>query len=255
VKKFYNSFEFAEKVDPSAFERVSVFEGHLLQPVNTDVLAVPDSFSAWVFTSLFFGFVVFAWLLSFNLKRVWRILGALFGNRGFARLTKDGNLFSEQLFLPFIILMTICISLFAFRVGMLFDLWDVAGIETLAIFGRVMFAVGLLCFVKVVIAKICAWIFKEQAAATRYLLNLFVFFAGITLLFLPLLLVAFFGDFWLQKSVVYAMIFLFAVWHIWRGVRGFLVILSATKFSYVHIFLYLCTLEIGYYLLVYVIFM
>ena len=185
MKNIYHSFEFAEKVDPNAFERVSMFEGHLLQPINTEALPIPDSFSAWIFALLFFGFVLFVWLLSFNVKRVWQILGALFGNRGFSRLTKDGNLFSEQLFLPFVVLMILIFSLFAFRVGMLLELWDISGIESLATFGQVLLGVGLLYVVKVVIIKIRGWIFKEQVASGLYILNSFVFNAGLTLLFLP----------------------------------------------------------------------
>jgi hypothetical protein len=240
-------------MDPGTFQRTSVFNGHLLQPVNTELLPIQDSFSAWVFALLFFGFVLFAWLLSFNTKRVMQIFGAIFGNRGFSKLTKDGHLFSEQLFLPLIILVLFCFSLFAFRIGMLFDFWSISGLESLAVLGQVLLSVGLLYFVKVIIIKISAWIFKEQITATQYLLNLFVFNAGLALIFLPLSLVAFFGDIWLQKTIVYVMIFLFAVWFIWRAIRSFSVRISVTKFSYVHNFLYLCTLEIGYYLLVYVI--
>jgi hypothetical protein len=251
---FYTSFlDIAEKVDASTFQRISVFENHLLTPVNTESLLIPDSFSAWFFALLLFGFVLFAWLMSFNIKRVGQMFGALFGNRGFARLTRDGDMFSEQLFFPFVILMLLCFSLFVFRIGMLFEFWDMLGPETIAIYGQAVLGVGILYLVKVVFVKISAWIFKEQAAAKQYLLNLFVFNTSLTLLFLPLLLVAFFGDSWLQTSVVYTMIFLFAGCFIWRGIRSFLVTMFATKFSYVHIFLYLCTLEIGYYLLVYVV--
>jgi len=253
TKKITHCFEFAERGDPSAFERVSMFEGHLLQLVNTEALPISDSFSAWIFALLFFCFVLFAWLLSFNIKRVGQILSAFFGTRGFNRMAKDGHLFSEQLFLPFVMLMLACSSLFAFRVGMLFEFWDILEFEALIIFGQVMLGVGMLYLLKVVIIKIGAWIFKEQAAATQYLLNLFVFNVCLTLLFLPFLLVAFFGDSWLQTSTVYAMIFLFGVWLVWRGIRSFLVIIPVTKFSYVHNFLYLCTLEIGYYLSVYMV--
>ena len=254
MKEYCNkSFEFAEIVDPTTFERVSMFEGHLLQRVNAEALSTPDSFSAWIFVLLFFGFVMFAWLLSFNIKRVIQLLSALFGNRGFNRLIKEGNLFSEPVFFPLVILLLIGLSLFAFRVGMLAGLWNIAGLETLFTYGQVMLGVGALYLVKVVIIKIRAWIFKDQSAAILYLQNLFVFNSSLTLMFFPLLLLAFFADLWLQTIVVYVMIFLFAGWFIWRGVRSFLVINSATKLSYVHNFLYLCTLEIGYYLLVYVI--
>ena len=248
-----SSFELAEPIDPTTFERISMFEGHALQVANTEVLPLPDSFNVWIFALLLFGFVVFAWLLSFNIKRLGQIFNALLGNRGFNRLIKDGNLFSEQLFLPLVILLLIGLSLFAFRVGMLYDFWSLSGIETLAIYGQVIVGVGILYLVKVVIIKIRGWIFKEQVATTPYLQNLFVFNSCLALMFFPLLLVAYFGDAWLQISMVYFMIFLFVCWFIWRSVRSFLVINSATKLSYVHNFLYLCTLEIGYYLLVYVI--
>ncbi|MDR0437284.1 MAG: DUF4271 domain-containing protein [Bacteroidales bacterium] len=245
--------ELAEKVDVETFERISMFDGHLLKIINTEGLSMPNPYSAWFFALLFFSFVLFAWLMSFNIKRVGRLLGALFGNRGFSRLTRDGDVFSEQLFFPIIILMLLCFSLFVFRVGMILGFWTMLEPETIAIYGQVMVGVGLLYLVKVIFIKISAWVFKEQTAATQYLLNLFVFNTSLTLLFLPLLLMAFFGDSWLQTSAVYTMIFLFAVWFIWRGVRSFSVTMSLTKFSYVHNFLYLCTFEIGYYLLVCVI--
>ena len=245
--------DITEKVDIGTFQRVSMFEEHLLKPVNTDYKEIFNQFSVWGFALLFFSLVLFAWLMSFNLKRVGQVLGALFGTRGFSRLTRDGNVFSEQFFLPLVVLMLLCLSLFVFRVGTLLEFWGILGSETITIYGQIVFGIGLLYLVKVVIIKISAWIFKEQVTATQYLLNLFVFNTGLTLLFLPLLLIAFFGASWLQDWIVYAMIFLFAGWFIWRGVRSFLVINSATKLSYVHNFLYLCTLEIGYYLLVYVI--
>jgi len=253
MRKLSQCFEFAERGDPTAFERTSMFEGHLLQPVNLDVLPMPESFGAWVFVFLLFGFVMFAWLFSFNMERVLRIPNALLSNRGFGRLTKNGNLFAESLFLPLIILVLVCFSLFVFRIGLFFGFWDFLGIETLIIFGQVVLAVGLLYLLKVALIKTLAWIFKEQAVARQYLLNLFVFNAGFAIILLPVLLVSFFGDSWLQTNVVYIMIFLFAVWFIWRAVRSFLVIISETKFSYVHNFLYLCTLEIGYYLSIYLI--
>jgi hypothetical protein len=243
----------AEKVEVGMFKQTSVFAEHLLKPVNSEGLPISEPFSAWFFALLFFGFVLFAWLMSFNVKRVGQMLSALFGNRGFARLTRDGDVFSEPFFLPLTVLILLCFSLFAFRVGMLLEFWDMFGTETIVIYGQVALGVGLLYLVKVIIVKIIAWIFKEQVAATHYLLNLFVFNAGLALLFLPLLLAAFFSDFWFQTSMVYAMIFLFVGWLIWRGIRSFLVTISLTKFSYVHNFLYLCTLEIGYYLLVYAI--
>ncbi|MCL2414439.1 MAG: DUF4271 domain-containing protein [Bacteroidales bacterium] len=253
MKKYTAVFEFAEKGDPTAFERASMFEGHLLQPINAEALPMPDSFSAWIFALLFFSFVVAGWLLNFGMKYVRQMPDALFGNRGFGRLTKERNLFSEQLVLPFIILILLCFSLFALRVGMLFGYWDVSGVETLIVFGQLVLVVGLLLLLKIAIIKVFAWVFKEQASSRQYLLNLFVFNASFALLFLPFLLVSFLGNSWFQTNIVYAMIFLFAVWFIWRAIRSFLILISATKFSYVHNFLYLCTLEIGYYLSVYLI--
>ncbi len=246
-------FDFAETVEIGTFERSSIFDGHLLTPVHTNELPVPDLFNAWFFALLFFGFVLYAWLISFNIKRMGHLTNALFGTRGFNRLMKEGNIFSEQLFFPLMILIVLCFSLFAFRIGMMLGFWDMLGPETILTYGYTALGVGLLYLGKIAVIKIIAWIFKEQTAAQQYMLNLFAFNTNLTLLFLPLLLVVFFGNLWLQTGVLYAMIFLFAVWFIWRGIRSFSITISVTKFSYVHNFLYFCTLEIGYYLLVYVV--
>ncbi len=63
-------FDFAETVEIGTFERSSIFDGHLLTPVHTNELPVPDLFNAWFFALLFFGFVLYAWLISFNIKRM-----------------------------------------------------------------------------------------------------------------------------------------------------------------------------------------
>ena len=234
-------------------ELISMFEGHLLKPVHTKALPMPDVYNEWFFALLFLGFVLFAWLMSFNIKRVGQIFGALFGNRGFGRLLRDGDVFSEQIFAPFVALMLLCFSLFIFRIGMLMEFWGMLDTATIAIYGQIILGIGLIYLIKVGLIKISAWIFKEQTAASQFLLNEFLFRISLTLLFFPLSLLAFFGDPWLQTSIIYVMIFLFAVWFVWHGIRSFFITISLTKFSYVHNFLYLCTLEIGYYLLVYVI--
>jgi len=253
IRKISQCFDFAEKVNPSTFQRTSVFEEHLLQPVNLEALPMPDSFGAWIFVVLLLCFVVATWLLIFSVKYVRLIPNAIFGSRGFGNLLKERNLFFRQVFLPFIVLALLCFSLFVLRIGMFFGVWGISGAETLIIFGQVVVVIGLLCLFKIAIVKAFAWIFKEQASTRQYLLNLFVFNAGLALLLLPFLLVSFFGDSWFQTYVVYAMILLFAVWFIWRAIRSFIILISTTKFSYVHNFLYLCTLEVGYYLLVYLI--
>jgi len=196
--------------------------------------------------------------MSFHIKRVGQIFGALFGNRGLGRLTRDGDVFSEQLFFPLIILILFCFSMSVFQIDMTLGFWTILEFETSFTYELVMAGVGLLYLAKVVFVKISAWIFKEQTAASQYLLNLFVFNASLALVCLPLLLIVFFcesyfDNSWLQTGAVYVMIFLLAVGFIWRGVRSFFIIKSLTKFSYVHNFLYLCSFEIGSYLFAYVV--
>ena len=245
-------FETVERVGATTFQRHSIFDGHLLKPVNTEALPIPELFNSWFFALLFFGFVMFAWLISFNVKRVGQMLGALWGHRGFSRFQREGDVFTEQLFFPLLLLVLLCLSLFGFRVGMLFGVWDMRDPETITTYGQMALGLGAVYLVRVIIIKIHAWVFKEQEMSKHYLLNIFVFNTSVAMVFLPLLLIAFFGDLWLQKIATYVMIFLFAVSYIWRAVRSFAVTIPVTKFSYVHNFLYLCTLEIGYYLLIYV---
>jgi len=253
MKELHKSFEFAEKVSPTEFQRPSMFEGHLLQPINAEALLIPDSFSAWIFALLLFCFMMSAWLLIFGIKHFQRLPNAFFGNRGFSRLAKERAFFSQQLLLPLIILTLFCLSLFVLRIGMMYEWWDISGLETLLIFGQIMLFIGLLYLVKIALIKVVAWIFKEQVSGRLYIMNLLLFNVTLAMMLLPFLLMSFFGDTWFQANVVYGMMILFAVWFVWRAIRNYFVLISATKFSYVHNFLYLCTLEIGFYLSVFLI--
>jgi hypothetical protein len=253
MKELHRSFEFAEKVCPTEFQRPSMFEGHLLQPINAEALLIPDSFSAWIFALLLFCFMMSAWLLIFGIRHFQRLPNAFFGNRGFTRLAKERAFFSQHLLLPLIILALLCLSLFVLRIGMMYEWWEISGVETLLIFGQIVLFIGLLYLVKIALVKIVAWIFKEQASARLYIMNLLLFNVILAMLLLPFLLMSFFGDTWFQANVVYGMMILFAVWFVWRAIRNYFVLISATKFSYVHNFLYLCALEIGFYLSVFLI--
>ncbi|MDR2906659.1 MAG: DUF4271 domain-containing protein [Bacteroidales bacterium] len=246
-------FELPEPVEVGMFQRPSLFSEHLLKPVHAEVVPRKEPFSDWLYVLLFGCFVLYAWLLTFNIKRVGQILGATLGHRRFSRMQHNGNVFAEPFFFPFLLLVVLCFSLVVFRLGAWFDAWPLQGSNVLTSFGGIVAGVGLMYLLKVMLIKISSSIFKEQAAGMLYLQMLFVFNVSISLFFIPLLLMAFLAETQVQTATLWVMIFLFAVWYIWRGVRSFWEVKLLTKFLYVHNFLYFCTLEIGYYLLIYVV--
>lgn len=246
------AFDFSGTLDISSYQCSSVFQHHSLRPLNDELLPILDSFNEWFFVVLFLSFTLYAWVMGFNFKRIGQMITATAEHRGFNRLIRDGNIFSEQIFFPLIALIVFCFSLLMYRAGILLDYWEMNEPNAILHYGQILLGFGMLYLVRVVLIKIHAWIFKEHAAAHHYLLNLFVFNTVLSLFFLPLLLVTFFGEPRLQTGIFYILFFLLSGWYIWRWIRSFFYINSLTKFSYVHNFLYLCTLEIGYYLLVYV---
>jgi hypothetical protein len=219
----------------------SMFSSHQLQPSGIQHNQPHKTQPGWIPALLLLSFILLAWGQVFYHKRIQQIFRAPFSKRFINQLTRDGNLFSERISIAMGIVYIITWSLLVYESNEMIFGVSFKGIEGIRLYGIITAIIIGMLIVKVLLVRFLGIIFKTRETTASYLLNLLIF----SLLSGPVLLMALVFIIYL-KSVMILMIFLFvfAGLMVFRFLRGFFIGMALRKFSYLFLFVYLCSLEI-----------
>ncbi|HTX89216.1 MAG TPA: DUF4271 domain-containing protein [Bacteroidales bacterium] len=194
----------------------------------------------WILGVLLLCFALLAWAQYFNRTRLRQILTAPFLKRYMSQLVREGDLFSERISVPLALLYLLVIPLLAYETNLHFDFIRIR-LGSFLVYLIFSAALDLYWLAKYILIRLLGSIFKTYQTTREYLLNILVinFITGIVLLpFLTLMV-------YLKSPVLlYISLCLFGISFVFRFGRGFLIGFSLKKFSYLYLFVYLCTLEI-----------
>ncbi|MCX6242471.1 MAG: DUF4271 domain-containing protein [Bacteroidetes bacterium] len=226
---------------PSPAYRTSLFNEHQLQARtfrNSEHQHYP---SDWIIISFLACLIIFAWSHFFYYKRLRQIYRAPLSQRFLNILTKEGSLFKERISLALSLVYIFTFSFFL--VLMLKELLPdfVSRFPEYQVF--LFCAAGMLVFwsVKITAIRFLGIVFRTMPATRDYLQNVlsFTFITGIIIL--PLLILILF----LQSSILlYITLVVIGLMNFFRLLRGFFIGISLKKFSWLFLFVYLCSLEI-----------
>ncbi|MFZ4521126.1 MAG: DUF4271 domain-containing protein [Bacteroidales bacterium] len=219
----------------------SIFQAHKLQPTEFQALHPRESQPDWVLGVLVLCLVLIAWVQVFYHKRVEQIFRAPFSKRFINQLTRDGNLFQERIAVALGIVYFLTFSLLIYEFNELILGYSVRGISGITLYGLItMVNIGVLA-VKLAMIQVLGVIFKTKETTGNYLLNLLIF----ALLSGPMLLVFMVFIVYLKSvAILYICLALFILLFALRFMRGFFIGIALSKFSYLFLFVYLCSLEI-----------
>jgi hypothetical protein len=226
---------------PKPVYEKSIFKSHKLQPTDFHVNKLQNTQPDWMLAILILCFVLLAWVRVFYPKRIQQIFRAPFSKRFINQLTRDGNLFRERIAVAMgtVYILTFSLLLYEFNEKVLGI--AVRGVSGMVLFGLITaISIGFLA-AKVALVQFLGAIFKTRETTSNYLLNLVIF----ALLSGPVLLIAMVLIVYLNSVVVlYLCLFIFILLLALRFMRGFFIGIALTKFSYLFLFVYLCSLEI-----------
>jgi hypothetical protein len=196
----------------------------------------------WILGILLLCFVLLAWVQVFYRRRLRQILMSPYSKRFLSQLVRDGDLFSERLSIALGILYLITTSLFIYEVRVLvFEKDTVTFINGFPFFALISLCV--LCFwaLKIALINFLSFVFKTRQTSREYLLNILIFNILTGIFLLPVLVLTIY-----LKGLTFLWIctFIFALFFLFRLIRGFLIGISIRKFSFLFLFVYLCSLEI-----------
>jgi hypothetical protein len=219
----------------------SLFTGHALKPTGKGSREMPAAHPDWITGILIGGFIMVTWAYVFYFKRIRQIIQAPFSKCFINQLVRDGNLLRERVALVLAAIYFLSFALLLFILNERYDTVHLASFTGFTFYLLILGGLLLFWMIKFLFINLLAVIFKTQATSGEYLLNLVIFNLMNGLVLLPLMVLTLYlrSEYLLFICLIFSLLlFLF------RFVRGFLIGITLTKFSYLFLFVYLCTLEI-----------
>ncbi|MCK9218583.1 MAG: DUF4271 domain-containing protein [Bacteroidales bacterium] len=219
----------------------SLFSTHLLHPKTYVVRDYSHYPADWITGILIFCFILIAWTQVFYFKRVKQIFQAIFSKRFVNQLVRDGNLFNERVSIAYSMVYVLAFSLFLYQCNDRIIGFFPAGLHGFLLYAIFTAGVFLFWTGKMFAVQLLGTVFKTRETTYNYLLNYLVF----CLITGPVILI--FLVFIIYLKSHFLLIFcsvLLGFFFAFRVVRGFLIGITLHKFSYLFLFVYLCSLEI-----------
>jgi hypothetical protein len=195
----------------------------------------------WILAILIFCIILITWARVFYYKRLQQIFRAPFSKRFINQLAREGNLFKERVSVALGIVFVLTDSLLLYEFNQQITGFTFHGLREVWLFWSIVLIVIAFQAVKVATIRLLGIIFKTRETTNSYLLNMLIF----ALLSGPLLLVGLILILYLKSVfLLHLCVIIIILLLIFRFVRAFLIGISLTKFSYLFLFVYLCSLEI-----------
>ena len=219
----------------------SIFTSSQLKPKNFQVRYAPKYQPDWILVILITCLILIAWTRVFYYKRMQQIFRAPFSKRFINQLTRDGNLFRERISVALGMVYIFVTSMIFYEFNREIVHIPLPYLSPIAVFWTILIIFVAFQTAKVALIRFLGIIFKTRETTNSYILNLLIF----TLFSGPVLLVLLILHLYLKSVVLlYLCLVFLGLLLIFRFVRGFFIGISLRKFSYLFLFVYLCTLEI-----------
>ncbi len=219
----------------------SLFGEHLMKPGPMVENVRLGRQTDWVFGILLLVLLIITSVRYYRGKKFAVVFQAVFSKSGTSKLLKEESIFRDRILLPLFLVFLISFSTFLFLVFNYYKEPGTFNYAPVTLFGIISGFYFSFFLLKIFLVRISGWIFLNQALSTEYIHNMFIFniFTGIVLMPLMLLMVYTDTELFLHISLGFLLII-----YIYRFIRGMMIGFTDRKFSVLHLFLYLCSLEI-----------
>jgi hypothetical protein len=243
VKNFYiYSFAKNNKAVEEISYRESLFKGHELKKKSTETPYLNKSldpfFSVYVFIAL-----ITAWII-FNYRKIIRqIFNAAFSNQKMQHLVREQDILKDRI--SIFLYITYVIS-FSFFVVQTFSFYIVSSeIQNLfKISVKLSLIIAFFVIIKWAVMHIIGVIFKNEEAASLYILNSYIYNVITSFFLIPLTFLIFYFKYDLNEFLINIGLIILLIINILRYFRYIIIGLTYSRFSHFYLILYLCTLEI-----------
>jgi len=240
----------SEFLDPGLWENWRLADGGAPPPPFLDTapkdllpqpLSTPGIMYDWIFWILFAGFAILTMTRFYHSKRL-KLLGSSTLKRSAAiQLMRESPVYSHRSFLPLLSVYIISLILLIHQAMEITSPGSGSGLSSLLDFSLFLGIYLGFALMKILVIWLIGIIFKNPDTAREYIQNIIIYNLALGIILLPVLLLIIYtyheAFLYLAGGIALIMMGL-------RFLRGIIIGLSDAKFSLIHLFLYLCTLEI-----------
>jgi len=214
-----------------------------IQAVNRSNKIVP----IWINLSVLFWILVVVFARQSYSIRLRQIFTAVFNPKNAKQLQQEGSLLFQGFPALLIILNAFTLAFFAFKTyndfypdSLYFSIFEGFLILFAAI---IIFQIG-----KILTISFISILFDTRKISSRYMLDQYMFYITNGLILFPLLLLFQFSNF---KIFLFIALFIHLSLWLYRLIRAFIIGLECTNYSWYYLIVYLCTLEVLPFFLLY----
>jgi hypothetical protein len=243
-KKTENNRLIQTKLNDSGRYCTSIFIPHALTPNFSTPLERPVIQSDWVMGILVLCLIIWVTVRSIFFRRFIQIFKAFLTQRFLNQLLREGNILSERITPPLVILHMISFSLLMFQTIKLTIGLPETGHSSIVLYLILLSGTAAFYGFRLLFMRIIGWIFDTKEQSRIYIINTMIFNEVFGIAVIPLAFMVSYLPSHLAYSIAMISLGLFALVILYKFIRSFIIGLSVTKFSWLYLFLYLCTVEI-----------
>jgi hypothetical protein len=244
-----------EEVDSTtnqaAYDHPSIFYPYKNSPVKIEPIKRDVPSYEWLSGLFLLCLILIAWIRFEGQRRIYQVYKAAWARHNINQLERDGNLLTERITPALMFIYVISLSTLILNLSRSYEV-EIPGAESsFSFFSVIAGVVLILWLIKMTAIKVSGSIFKTWSESNAYLLTNIIYNTATGLAALPLVFAGHYTD---NEYIIYIALAVFAIGLVLRFIRSIFVGLSAQSFPVVYLFLYLCTLEILPWLVIYKIF-
>jgi len=195
----------------------------------------------WILGIIILCAVLYSFVHTFYHKRILQIYSA-FGARHYAnQVNREGNLYNERISIPLLIIFFLSFSLFLVQAFIFFIDEENLFFQAHIYYIIICLLLLVFWFAKIFIILVISKIFHTEKMTKEYLLNMLIYTAITGIIILPINILIIYSH---NSFFIYVGIIITSLIIIYWLIRGFIIGLSYQNYSSLHLFIYLCSLEI-----------
>lgn len=196
---------------------------------------------AWVFWAILAMFILLAWIQVFHFRRFDLLLKANFSGRCLHQFLREGNPFRERISIALALIYLFTLALLLFFAIRIADPGIISVIPEFRFFLILVFSIAGFWACKILFMEFLNTVFRTDRINREYQVNILLMTSLLGIVLLVLLVVSVYLR---SEWMIGAGVCLVSAASVYRFVKGFIIGISLTRFSYFYLFIYLCTLEI-----------
>lgn len=238
----------ADSAKQAVVYKPSFFVPYKVKPVIVTPQVKPDLSYDWLTGFFLLSLVILAWVRYEGEKRITQLFRAVFARHNMNQLLRDGDVVNERITPSLMFIYLISSATLILTIIRPYHL-SIPGADTPFLqFSFIAGGVLLMWLLKLTAIKFSGKVFRTRFESDEYLITNLIYNIASGLAAFPFVFAGFYAD---NQLSIYVACGIFIIGILFRFVRSIFVGLSAQTFPVIYLFLYLCTLEILPFLVLY----